>query len=84
MCFNDFIKYSWACADTKLRLRNGEDNNLVKNMLTATKANDEKFAPELDQDEALFRWDERSTSGLRVRLELLGDSKLIVNWTNAN
>lgn len=78
----DFVRFGWMSADSKFKLKNDADGALIKRMLKPMK--DDKFeAPEVDQDEALFRWDVRPCSEIGVRLELLGDSNLIVNWTNA-
>merc|ERR1712178_176878 len=79
---DNFVKFTWRMADSKFKLKNGEDKNLVKKILK--KCEDEKTkAPKVDQDIALFPWDDANGHGIGVRLELLGDSLCVVNWTNA-
>ena len=44
---------------------------------TETSTND------IDQDTAMFAWDDTHFDGFGTRLELFGDGDLIVNWVNA-
>jgi len=77
----NFVKFAWDTADSKFKVKNREDRNLIKRMLK--KSEELNQAPKVDQDIALFPWDDSHNNGIGVRLELLGDSLCIVNWTNA-
>ena len=70
-----FVVFAWRFVEAKVKLQYGDDKPVVRKFQNAPK---EKV--DVDQDISLFSW---SKPHKCTRLELLGDSNLIVNWTNA-
>ena len=75
---SDFIAFGWGFASSKYRLKNGEDKQVVHRHLKHCKSDDNP----IDQDEAILPF--QFTDKNFARIELIGDSNLIVNWANAN
>ena len=55
----------------------------MKKHLKHDKSKTEKSTNDICQDTALFSLDDKHFDGFGTRLELFGDSDLIVNWVNA-